>query len=242
MMTGLQPWIQPQHLTESAILLYRQSFQRHPSRLLVLKNFLPDSLAARLGQFLRAEAIFQLAHGLYSTEEKSPDLAAWERAEEVDRFFRFSKLVGVSAQFNLSPNALSYLRFRSAFQRGDVKEYFERLSMSSLGWSDSFGCHAMRKGDFLKAHDDNGKNRKLALVFYLTPGWEPRFGGALVVVSRHGETTRIEAEYNSTVIFDVTAGSKHFIEPILPEAENKSRTTISGWYLEAREASATPQG
>jgi hypothetical protein len=237
MTIGLHAWIQPQHLTESAILLYRESFQRHPARLLVLKNFLPGGLASRLGQFLQAEAIFQLAHGLYSAEEEAPDGAAWERAEEADRFFRFSKLIGVSPQFHLSPNALTYLRFRSAFQRADVKTYFERLSMSSLGWSDSFGCHAMRAGDFLKAHDDNGKNRKLALVFYLTPGWEPRFGGALVVVSSNGETTRIAAEYNSAVIFDVTAGSKHFIEPIVPEAETKSRMTISGWYLNAGEAS-----
>ena len=100
----------------------------------------------------------------------------------------------------------------------------------------------MKVGDVLKPHDDNGRNRKLALVFYLTPGWESRFGGALVVVSSNGGTTRIEADYNSAVIFDVTAGSKHFIEPILPEAKNKSRMTISGWYLNANEVAPAAQG
>jgi len=231
MPTGLPSWIQAQHLSEPALLQFRNSFQRHRARLVILKDFLQESIALRLFEFLKQEADFAIAHGLYSAEDQAIDDTAWSRADENDKFFRFSKLVGVMPKHALSPNALTYLRFRQSFQSHDVRNYFSQLCGFSLGWSDSFGCHSMKAGDFLKLHDDNGRNRKLALVFYLTPGWQSCFGGALTVVSADGHETRIEAEYNSMVAFDVTAGSKHFIEAITPRAGSAARLTISGWYL-----------
>src|SRR5262245_129030 len=231
MPTELNAWIQTQHLTQSALLKLRNSFQNHPARLLILKDFLQESIALRLSEFLKDEAAFKVARGLYSAEHQAIDDGEWLSADENDKFFSFSKLVGVAPKHVLSRNALTYLRFRQSFQTPDVRNYFSQLSGSSLGWSDSFGCHSMKVGDFLKLHDDNARNRKLALVFYLTPGWESSFGGALTIINMEGNATRIEAEYNSMVAFDVTAGSKHFIKEITPRAGSKARMTISGWYL-----------
>ncbi len=231
MPTGLHAWIQAQHLTEPALLQFRKSFQRHPARLLILRDFLQESAADRLARFLHKEAEFQPKYGLYSAEEVAATKENWLRAEEEDRFFRSSMLTRVPEKYKLSPNTITYLRFRRDFQDPNLREFFERLSGLSLSTSNSFACHAMNSGDFLKVHDDNYANRRLALVIYLTPGWESRFGGALTMVSAEGHQTRIEAEYNSLVVFDVTAGSKHFIEPITAHAGNRARMTISGWYL-----------
>jgi len=88
------------------------------------------------------EAEFQTVYGLYSAGPKWPSEETWLRAEESDRFFRFSKLVGVSPKYRLSSNTLSYLRFRSAFDDGGLRLSFERLSGLRLGSSDSFGCHS----------------------------------------------------------------------------------------------------
>jgi Rps23 Pro-64 3,4-dihydroxylase Tpa1-like proline 4-hydroxylase len=86
----------------------------------------------------------------------------------------------------------------------------------------------MKAGDFLKPHNDDNRNRSLALVIYLSADWAPHFGGALNVVDGEGRTTKIEAEYNSMVVFDVAADTRHFVDPI-PQ-DNFARVTIGGWY------------
>ena len=106
MPTGLNAWIQAQHLTESALLQFRNSFQRHPVRLLILKDFLQEAIALRLSDFLEKEAKFEVAHGLYSAEHQATDEEAWLRVDESDRFFRFSKLLGVSPAILSAPTLL----------------------------------------------------------------------------------------------------------------------------------------
>ena len=88
----------------------------------------------------------------------------------------------------------------------------------------------MKQDDFLKPHSDDNRNRSLALVIYLSPAWLSRFGGALNVVDSQGRRTIIEAEYNSMVVFDVAAGTTHFVDPINSNAGALSRLTIGGWY------------
>ena len=130
----------------------------------------------------------------------------------------------------MSPNALSYLQFRQTFQRPEFAAFFAAVTGLELGASDDFGVHAMGVGDFLRAHSDDVKNRRIALVIYLSPEWDPAFGGTLVLTNPDGTDTRVEPRYNSIVIFDVLAKTSHLVEPITPEAGERSRFTIGGWY------------
>lgn len=227
---GLKTWVQPQHLDKDALQFHRKSFEAHPARLVVLRNFLVQSIAERLATFLQKEADWHFEYGLYSTGDEPAVEKAWLNANDEDRFFRLSKLVGALPQYAMSPNMLTYLRFRKAFQTSDFSSFFEALSGLPLEWSDDFGSHAMKTGDFLKSHNDDNRNRSIALVIYLSPEWSPRFGGALNVIDRGGHITKIEAEYNSIVVFDVAARTTHFVNPIHLEAEDKARLTIGGWY------------
>lgn len=229
-LTLLDPWIQPRHLQADALLSYRKSFETHPARFVVLKRFLQEAVAERLSRFLREEAEFCVEYGLYSTGEEAASEEEWLRAAAEDRFFRFSKLVGTPSQYKFSLNTLTYLRFRKAFQEPNFRTFFQELSGMRLGWSDDFGSHMMKAGDFLRPHTDNNRNRRLALVIYLSPGWEPCFGGALNMIDGQGNRARIEAEYNSMVVFDVAAGTTHFVDAIIPDAEDRVRLTIGGWY------------
>jgi Rps23 Pro-64 3,4-dihydroxylase Tpa1-like proline 4-hydroxylase len=88
----------------------------------------------------------------------------------------------------------------------------------------------MGRGDFLLPHDDNSRGRKLAVVIYLTPGWDPKFGGGLRVVDENRVATSIDATFNSIVIFDVAARTTHAVEPIADLAGEGRRLTIGGWY------------
>jgi hypothetical protein len=227
---ALRGWMQPRHLDVDALEAYREAFTSHPARMVVLEDVLVEPVAERLWRFLDAEAQFEKEHGIYSVHEGGVSEETWLQADQADRFFRYGKLVGTPPEFQLSPNALTYLRFRKAFQDPNFLRFFERLSGLSLGWSDDFGSHAMGRGDFLKAHDDDNRNRRLALVIYLSPGWDPAFGGALHVVDATGNTTVVDARYNRMVVFDVAANSTHSVSPIEAAAEDKKRLTIGGWY------------
>jgi Rps23 Pro-64 3,4-dihydroxylase Tpa1-like proline 4-hydroxylase len=229
-----RPWIEERHLRPASLTAYRASFEEHPARLVVINDFLRTDVAERLAIFLRDEAQFQQVFGLYSREGAMINREEWLRAEEKDRFFRFSKIAGLPPQYGLSPNTLTYLQFRKTLQATGFASLFEQLTGVALAGSEAFSPHSMERGDFLKVHNDKIGNRQLALVFYLTPGWEPDFGGALVVVDCEGRKTRIEAEYNRLVAFDVNVGTTHFIEEIKGVAQDQRRLTISGWYDKGR--------
>jgi hypothetical protein len=229
----LSTWVQSRHLGEAALGECRQEFASHPSRLLVVKDFLNEEVARELSRFLGAEATFEVVHGLYSSKDNETSEDVWRGADEADRFFRFARLTGVSPAFRLSRGVHAFLRFRAALLDPRFGALFEALSGLSLAFP-SLNVHAMRTGDFLKIHDDRVEQRRLAFVFYLAPGWCPAWGGALHMVDRRGGVTTVEAQYKSGVLFDVAAGTRHFIGPITEAAGERVRLTISGWLDGAR--------
>jgi hypothetical protein len=196
--------------------------------LLVLRDFLLDMVAERLSRFLAVEAEFQTVYGLYSVGGRYATEDEWLAAAVDDRYLRFGAFSGPRPEFQLSPNLLTYLQFRQAFRDRRFTALFEELSGLSLGPS-TFSVHAMRVGDFLYAHTDAVEDRRLAFVLYLSSDWQPRFGGALQVVAPGATVLRIEAEYNSLVIFDVTARTEHLVSPIEPVAGETARLSLGGW-------------
>lgn len=234
--TRLEGWVQPGHLQPDAIEAGRRAFASHPARTLVLKNFLLDPVAEKLSRFLSHEARFEMAYGLYSKSAKDGNLSgispdAWLEAEEKQRFYRFSDYAGVPDEFRLSPNLAVFQHFFSALRDYEFKLFFEALSGLELGPAPLINAYAYRAGDFLDLHTDDVKSKRLSFVFYLSPEWERRFGGLLRMIDRDGEVTEVAPDYNSLVIFDVAAKSKHFISPVEQCAGQRVRLTISGWFL-----------
>jgi hypothetical protein len=226
----LGAWIQPQHLEDAALEEYRKSFTSHPAKLVVIRNFLRPEVAERLSLFLSGEAEFKAEYGLYTREGAAKE-EDWLHAKEEDRFFKFGKLIGTPPQFQTSPNALTYLQFRMTFQRPELKAYFEAISDMPLGASDDFGAHSMTSESLLRPHSDDNRNRQLALVIYLSPQWKAEYGGQLKVTHRDGNTTVVEAEYNSVIAFNVLTHKEHVVERIRStNGSSPRRLTIGGWY------------
>jgi hypothetical protein len=226
---ALSRWIRPEHLDEEACSRYRDAMAAHPARMLVLHDLLVPEAADQLATFLAEGAVFNVEHGLYSTDG-DVDPATWEAAPAEDRFFRFGKLSGQRPEAMLSDSMLTYLQWRTFVTEEPFRRFFESATGLALGPSDDFGCHEFNVGDFLMAHDDANRSRRLALVLYLTPGWEPSFGGALSMTAADGTTERTEATFNSMAVFDTTAGSSHRVERIEEAAAGTARRTFGGWF------------
>lgn len=225
---ALAEWIQPQHLEDGTLAGGRRAFAEHPARLVWLRDFLDPGIADRLGTFLAKEAEFRNDYGLYSVEGSVSE-EQWAAADEPDRFFRLGKIAGTPPEFRLSPNALTYLRFRQAFQ-GPMRGFFQALTGIALGPSDDFGSHRMVAGDFLRPHSDDNRDRRVALVIYLSADWDSSAGGALEVRDSGGGVTTVQPEFNSVVVFDVLAETLHAVPTIPTSVGARSRLTIGGWY------------
>ena len=226
---ALGPWIQAQHLEEDALKRYREALASSPARVNVLDDFLVESMAEKLTRFLMSEAEFKTEYGIASADGAVSE-EDFENAPDDERFFKLAKLAGIPPEHQFSPNALTYLRFRQTFQRPEFEAFFQEMSGLPLGASDDFGVHSMRTGDFLRPHSDNNRNRRLALVIYLSPDWEPGLGGRLEVIDKEGNITPVEPKYNSMVVFDVLAETEHRVTPVEPAAGDRARLTIGGWY------------
>jgi hypothetical protein len=230
-LTALASWVQAHHWQGHALQAYRQALASHPARLLVLRRFLLDGVADRLNRFLAGEVEFQTVYGLYSAKDGYVTADEWLQAETDDHLLKFGELSGPRPGFQLSPNLLTYLRFRKAFCDPAFTAFFQEISGQSLG-SSTFSAHAMKVGDFIHEHDDAVQNRRLAYVLYMSSRWQPRFGGALRMIALDGQVFDIEAEYNSLVIFDVTAETRHYVAPIAVEAGETIRVSLGGWFRE----------
>jgi SM-20-related protein len=230
----VETWIQPQHLDSGTMHGYRQAFASHPARLLVLRDFLLEERASTLHTFLVENAEYEVKYGLYSDPDRGVDREAWLAAPEPDRFFQFAQLKGIRPAAVLSRPTLTYMQFRAAFADPAFRAFFEAVTGLELRHDrEDIGVHAMRAGDFLRSHDDDNRDRKLAMVLYLTPGWRPEFGGTLNVVEPDGTVTEIVADYNSLVMFDVESGATHHVTTVTDAAGEAARRTIGGWYHKA---------
>jgi hypothetical protein len=225
----LARWIQPQHLTEAAVSGYRDAMAAHPAKMVVVRDFLLDPVARGLAGFLAGGATYTVERGLYRVEGSVP-ADRWDAAPEEERFFRFGKLSGQRPEAMLSDDMLTYLQWRTLVTEQPFHDFFQDLAGTPLGPSDDFGCHEFNVGDFLLAHDDANRNRRIALVMYLTPDWSEDRGGALYMTAADGTTDVTQAEFNSIAIFDTLAGSSHRVGTIEPAAGDGARRTFGGWF------------
>lgn len=234
----LRRWVDERHLelspTELADSVSRFTSTCH----LVLGNFLRPKAAAQVAGFLAEEAEFEIRYGLYSARPKAVSEARWQRANDDDRFYRHRKLSGARDGRELSTRLVDFLRLRRDLYDSAFRHLFESLTGLALGALGPLVARAYEAGDYLRPHTDDAEGRQLALILYLAPAWRQEYGGSLHLTDPEGRQVVIGAEYNSAAVFDVTAGSEHWVAPISAHAAARARLTLSGWF--ARPGSYPP--
>jgi Rps23 Pro-64 3,4-dihydroxylase Tpa1-like proline 4-hydroxylase len=90
----------------------------------------------------------------------------------------------------------------------------------------------MAAGDYLDPHEDDLHSLRLAPALYLSPDWEPGWGGRLQLLDAEwGGLATIGARLNTLVIFDVARIASHRITPVTPNAGARTCNSVRGWVL-----------
>ncbi len=225
----LSDFVQSQHLQAQSLQGYHQAFKSHPLRLVVLRSFLSDSVVEQIGQFLAKEVVFRQAYALnVSVGEVARE--EWHRASDQSRLYTFGALDAISPEFTFSPNGILFLKLVKALRNLEFKSCLEAVSGLVLDPEPEIRLNGLKQGDFIRPHSDMAGRRRLAFLIYLSADWVPSFGGALEVVAHDKSTTRIEANYNSLLIFDIARHKGHHVTPIESSAGLRRRVSLAGWF------------
>ena len=117
------------------------------------------------------------------------------------------------------------------------------------------GVHLHTRGGKLNVHQDysvhprTGLQRRLNIILYLNPGWDPAWGGGLGLYSENTkleQPDKLEKEisclYNRAIIFDTAPGSWHGLpDPILCP-ENRMRLSLAFYYTRTPVENAPNRG
>ncbi|MCY1034363.1 2OG-Fe(II) oxygenase [Corallococcus sp. BB11-1] len=237
-MVAPESWLQSQHLTPERLEGYRAQYREHPAGALVLRDFFQPEVAMSLARFLAEEALFDMRYKLTTHDDYVPE-DAWYAAPPGDRFYVMSMMAGVRPECRLSRNVMTFLRFRSEFFGAPFLRFFEQACGVTLDGGD-LSPRVMARSHFVSPHIDDFDRRHVAFALYLSPDWRPEYGGALHFVTRDGGTVRMEAEYNSIVLFDATRATLHYVSEVLPEAGTHRRFSVGGWLYAPRAVSFAP--
>ncbi|OJY70019.1 MAG: 2OG-Fe(II) oxygenase [Sphingobium sp. 66-54] len=101
------------------------------------------------------------------------------------------------------------------------------------------GISAMQKGAYLRPHLDNShdKHRKryrvLNLLYYVTPGWEEKFGGSLQLWDEgpRGSPRTFPSTFNSLVVMVTNRRSWHSVNEVRHDGR---RCCVSNYYFSRR--------
>ena len=117
------------------------------------------------------------------------------------------------------------------------------------------GLHSHTCNGYLNVHLDYSIHHKLQmkrnynLIVYLTPGWQPEWGGGLELWSHDAENNRpkelvktIDNRFNRAVIFDTTQNSWHGLPEKLECPDGVSRNSIALYYLTQPDANTDTRG
>jgi len=117
------------------------------------------------------------------------------------------------------------------------------------------GLHTHRSGSKLNVHLDYsihpklGLERRLNLLIYLTPTWNPNWGGALELwepnENNDGPGRRaksIDAIFNTAVIFDTSQNSWHGLPEPINCPKSIYRNSLATYYLCEPRANVEPRG
>lgn len=154
--------------------------------------------------------------------------------------------------------AVTYRAF-SMFGRPEFIESMKILSGIDNLWFDfglnGGGWHMHGRGGNNNIHLDYnvhpklGLQRKLNIIVYMTPGWQPEWGGGLELWTHDEEANKpkekaktVDNLFNRAIIFDTTQNSWHGLPKAIDCPEGVLRKSIAAYYVHPAPAVTEQRG
>jgi Rps23 Pro-64 3,4-dihydroxylase Tpa1-like proline 4-hydroxylase len=164
--------------------------------------------------------------------------------ERMRRLSSFRERKYTFKQLDQVPERLKDITF--AIQSEQVVAAVERITGIAEQVPDPYlyagGITLMARGDFLNPHIDNSHDserrlyRTLNLLYYVTPGWKPDFGGSLELWDDEVRNSiAIPSLFNRMVIMETNRHSWHSVSPVRHDGQ---RCCVSNYYFSER----SPEG
>ncbi|KAF8067273.1 Telo2 [Scenedesmus sp. PABB004] len=177
--------------------------------LVKLRNFLPT----------------WVAHGLVELLQDLPD-DAWNLTAAGDDYAR-------------NDVAHHFLSTKAA----QLEPAFRSLTLLAPDALFTFSAAKYERGGAIVPHDDRAYtqvrmedgsvercSRSVAVIYYLTLGWAPELGGALVDLEAPGGRRVYTPEFNSAIVFEIPRWHE-----VTPVTADRPRYSLFGWFLEPGE-------
>lgn len=130
---------------------------------------------------------------------------------------RFSK----SGCMRKVPNeALGIRAVVSALKSQEVSSAISEALGESVSWKSS-DIARYHHGSYLRAHSDTFEDRRIGLVFFANTGWNPGFGGELVVTSPSGITKVVAPIGGRIAAIRIRDGYTHQVAEMLDSSWNR---------------------
>ena len=201
------------------------SYFSEPFQHLVLDNFLPLEVANEL---------------LYAFPDASED--CWQRSN--NEGIEIKARTDWQSEFDIPDGLSGVVRvFNSAPILRAMAEVLSIPKLMSDPYYSGGGFNISERGGLLDIHvdgnyhDASGMNRRVNLLYYLNPNWEPTWGGEFGIYENNGETLvkAVAPTFNRCVIFDTRDKSYHGLpNPINFPSDDPRRSILLYYYTVAK--------
>lgn len=196
-----------------------------PFQHLVIDNFLPLDFANEL---------------LHAFPDASED--CWQRSN--DEGIEIKARTDWQSEFDIPDGLSGVVRiFNSAPILRAMSEVLSIPKLMSDPYYSGGGLNISERGGLLDVHvdgnyhDASGMNRRVNLLYYLNPNWEPSFGGEFGIYDDNGEklVKAVAPTFNRCVIFDTHDKSYHGLpNPINFPSDDPRRSILLYYYTVAK--------
>ena len=217
---------------ETCLPKWREEFHNNPLRVIQIPNFIKLGVRDALYMFLNHEAHFTEQYAIFDKKSdisvSDTNFETWNQTAPSARFKHYKSLSSDSSH-KASLNLMQFMQFRHFLTSVAFRQLLEYISgIKGNGITDT-QIHAFQPGHYLRPHNDNIQDRRLAYIFYMSRDWQDEFGGELVVEGNDDELQKFRPLFNSLIIFDVKTHKRHYTAPITEAAKDYHRYTIGGW-------------
>jgi Rps23 Pro-64 3,4-dihydroxylase Tpa1-like proline 4-hydroxylase len=204
--------------------LSKQFSEGSPFKHIIIDNFWDDETAAAiLKEFPEYDSPAWTAHYLNAIEDKKAG----------NHWDKFPKTTYKAFSYLNSAEFISNIK-----QLTGNPVIYPDVGLHGGGW------HGHKPGGKLNVHLDYsihpklGKLRNYNIIIYMTPDWNPAWGGGLEIWSHDDSTGQpkeltntIDNKFNRAVIFDTTQNSWHGLPDSLSCPDNTFRRSMAVYYL-----------